>query len=864
MKKIFLLLFTSLLLVSCGQIKPDYDFYADRENEEVLNKYEGDGNDFHLSRWYSSEAGQLEVTTQNNETHVEYMKNVDFEYTNVYTTVLGRFADFNYINIKAKGTPGKPITMRMYYGKGENELANVLGDDVSFSLSSEYEIHSLKVKNVYKTRMDLLRKVCIFPEIGVSNTSGEFYFDDVWFSHTLPENSTWENEGVDSGDSSIRVNGWRTENWTQYTLYSLGSATGIRYSKAAEYAFIETDIEINENDNGVEFKFENILIGNKPSVTCIRFLLRGDVERHVTEDVEYPYDVYYESLVYTYDLSNRKEDEFTPDENNLTTLRFSISSGIDAIGEHHTNGYRLTLLIESHPEDDKYYSRYRNGEMVIYGVSTIHDDDYDLEGWMSESWAHYQISKENHKVTISYSQTAESGSIQKHIDINENDNALEFVFENVNNSVANMRFYLKGDFKEHVTPVGEDAYDLYYEDEIYAYNINKDFEEEVDANNQITLKMPLMDALKTIGEHNKDGYFLKIFIESYPDDYNDYENSNGKLYIDSVRTFHDDWQELQLDGWESEEWTNYHLVGSYEGVHLRYKNIGNDYANITKNIDILDGHNCLTFKFKNNLDENNIPSVTCMRIVLMGDVKEHVVNENDEYDIYFEEEIYNYDLTNSNEQAADDDGVTTLEIPLYAALDSIGERHENGYKIKLLVESHPDDKDKIVQVGGDLYLKEVSTSYNENIKRNPYFVDATDNATYTLKDKEGVDKNITYTSIKGNAYFPRIMRRVETTQDQHIIITIRNNGNNKVHVNIKAGIYIDKDNFYPLWFVGEGYDGQSVEIDPLEEHEFDISADRDDLKEGEVINMLMMYIDNARGDEELYSGDVDIVSVVIV
>ena len=388
MKKIIALVFASLLLVGCSSSQNPYNPYASREGEEVLNKYEGDGNDFHISKWYPSEAGQITID-EGEEVKVEYTKNVDFEYTNLYTTVMGRFADFEYINFKAKGTPGKGIAFRMYYGEKENELANVLGDDVSFSLTSEYAVHSLKVKDVYKTRMDLLRKVCIFPEIGVSGSTGTFTFSDVWFSKEMPEGSTWENPGVDTGDSSVTVNGWRTEGWTQYTLYSEGTKTGVKYSKAAEYAYIEKSMDIKEGDNGLEFKFENMKLGGLPSVTCIRFIIRADVSRYVTEDVEYPYYEYYEATAYGYDLT--KEDEFQPDANGITTVRFSLADALDSIGEHHENGYRLTLMIESHPDDDAKYKRYRNGEMVIHEFSTFYDPSYKVDMYSVDEPGVYEL-----------------------------------------------------------------------------------------------------------------------------------------------------------------------------------------------------------------------------------------------------------------------------------------------------------------------------------------------------------------------------------------------------------------------------------------------------------------------------------------
>ena len=376
MKKLLVSLSAILLLTSCGgQMQAPFDLYEERREDDIVNIYETKANEFHLSTsWYASEEGQLEKEVNDkNEVTVSYTKNVDYEYTNLFTTVMGPFADFTYLNFVAKGEPGKGIAFRAYYGEGENELHNVLGDDVSFSLTTDYKIHSLKVRGTLKSRMDLLSKVCIYPEIGLNNVSGSFTFKDVYFSKTLPDEAIWENQGVDTGDTSVRVNGWRTEGWTKYTLYDAGNnKTGVSYTKPDDYAFVERNLEIGENDNGLLFSFENKILNKELSVTCIRFLLRGDVLKHVDEGVEYEYDIYYEDTIYIYD--NTKAKEVQPNENGLITLELNMEEALLAIGDHHQNGYRLTLLIESHPDDTPKYRRARNGHMIINEAKAYHGE----------------------------------------------------------------------------------------------------------------------------------------------------------------------------------------------------------------------------------------------------------------------------------------------------------------------------------------------------------------------------------------------------------------------------------------------------------------------------------------------------------
>src|SRR5574344_548409 len=323
------LLTLSLTGCSSASVSP-YDPYSTWEGE-TQNVYAGDKQDFHLEGFYPSDYGQIEtpVLKDDGSYFVEYTKQVNYEYTNLFTTVKGRFAEFTYINIKAKGTPGKGIAFRLYCGEEEDENHNVLGSSFTFSLNEEYSIHSLKFRGTLKTRADLLKKVCIFPEIGNAGSASSFSYTDIWFSSTLPADSTLENPGVDSGDPSVTVNRWSTDAWTQYALYNSSSNTGVSYSKPGEWAFIQKDIEIKDEDNGLFFTFENLLGNNdEPSVTVIHFLLKGDVSGHVSEGVEYEYDVYYEGAIYTYDLT--KDDEVQPDENGLTTLEVSLESAIEA------------------------------------------------------------------------------------------------------------------------------------------------------------------------------------------------------------------------------------------------------------------------------------------------------------------------------------------------------------------------------------------------------------------------------------------------------------------------------------------------------------------------------------------------------
>ncbi len=359
--------------------------------QEISNKYLEDGNDFHIDDFCDDGTNAIDYPEYDGRAYkVKYNKGFGKGYANINTSVQGHLADFTYINILAKGTPGKGITFRLYYGDTENEVHNVLGDDVSFSLTEDYQIHSLKFKGTLKTRADLMRTIAIFPEIGNENVSGTFYFQDVWFSKTLPSNATLENPGVDSGDTTVTVNGWSTQAWTKYTLYNAGNNyTGVTYKSAAEWAYIEKDIEINNNENTLTFAFENLIENDKYSISSIRFMLRGDVSRHVDEGVEYEYDEYYGGIFYSYNAL--KKGEFQPDDNGLVTIKASLNDALEQIGSHHETGYRLVLLIESHPEDYDIYGLYPSGKMIIHDF-TVSYEEAKVDPYSQYGTSYYTLS----------------------------------------------------------------------------------------------------------------------------------------------------------------------------------------------------------------------------------------------------------------------------------------------------------------------------------------------------------------------------------------------------------------------------------------------------------------------------------------
>ena len=380
-KNVFVAFGLALLLAGCnnGNTGKAYDPYKDRyeDGTEIRNVYKGGKQDFHLKSFMSSKGGVLTVTTRNNETSVTYNKGYDDSYANAYTSVVGRFSDFTYINVTIKGELGCPISLRAWYDDSDNYASCIFGGDTYINVIDEYKTYSLKVKKTLQTRMDLLCAVGLFPEVGQA-AAGTFSFTDVWFSQTMPEGAEWANEGVDEGGDSIKVNGWETFQWTGYNIYPLGpNETAVRYTGASEYGNIQYYLTAQEEaavlgqDNTVRFKFKDVKDAlDRPTISTITFKLVADISGEGYTVEGYHYYTYYESTLFTY----LQADHYDPDENGYTTLEIPLASAIANIGNHHKDGYRFSMLVESDPGYVETYMFEPDGEMTFKKLEFFHTE----------------------------------------------------------------------------------------------------------------------------------------------------------------------------------------------------------------------------------------------------------------------------------------------------------------------------------------------------------------------------------------------------------------------------------------------------------------------------------------------------------
>ena len=560
MKKVIKSFFAFLLMVSIVSCNKNPSSTS-IEEVEVYNKYEEKADEFHLNSWIGAPFEAFEITEEDDEAWIEYEKSATENYSYVYTTMSGDLADFSYVNITIKGSlKGDSIrTATLRIGVDTEHLEdNIIGADYNLALSSEYQTYSLKIKGVYRARLDIAAALAVYPDIGKGgyDALGNLYADtmvikDVWFSKSVPEGVEIANPNVDSGeDSATTVNGWSTYSWCGYSIVEDGANTIVGINAGSiediEWSFVEYRFENYKDMNKLKFLFENI----DNSITKITMKLRGDSYTYVSSGdvvdgnvVEYGYYLYYEQTILQYDLSN---PEHKPNSNGEVLFNFNIANEMayfkEAPDAEHASkfeeGFSFVLLIESDPTTLTYNelgipNPDGYGQMRIKEIGLSYDSSYtsySTDGWIADDWTGYKISGTEQGVKVSYNNPAEWGRVYKNMEYN-NENTLNLTLNNVNLACENIVIKVVGDEKGMNNSDPNNPYMEYYEYIIGVYN-STDYNSETE---QTTLSLPLASAINDgFKEHITNGVQIWLLIESDPNYSSSYDRS-GELYLISCK-----------------------------------------------------------------------------------------------------------------------------------------------------------------------------------------------------------------------------------------------------------------------------------------------------------------------------------------
>ena len=557
MKKIIKCFFAFLLMIGISSCNNNSNSRVENEGE-VYNKYLVGSDEFYLHNWIGAPFEAFDIDETSEETRVDYEKSAVDNYSYIYTTMSGDLADFSYVNITIKGSLKgdsiRTVTLRISVDT-ENLEDNIIGADYNLALSSEYQTFTLKIKGVFRARLDIATVLAIYPDIGKGgyDALGNLYSDtmvvkDVWFSKTIPSGvKEIANPNVDSGeDAATTVNGWSTYTWCGYSLVQDGDNTIIGLNAGSvdeiEWAYVEYKFNDYENMNKLRFLFNNI----DNSVTKITMKLRGDAYKYVASGdivdgniVEYGYYLYYEQTILQYDLSNK---DHKPDANGDVLFEFNIANEIAYFNqspdaEHNTkfeDGLSFILLIESDPTTltyDEVGIPNPDGyaQMKVKEIKLFCDDSYDsfsTDGWIADDWTGYKISGTEKGVKVSYNSPAAWGRVYKNIEYN-NESELNLTINNIGLVCENIVIKIVGDEKGMNTDDPNNPYLEYYEYTIGVYqSIDYSLENEM-----TTLTLPLDSAVNDgFKEHITNGVQIWLLIES-DGNYSSTYDRIGELYI---------------------------------------------------------------------------------------------------------------------------------------------------------------------------------------------------------------------------------------------------------------------------------------------------------------------------------------------
>lgn len=367
---IIILFLSIVLLISCMP--------SENQNDLGINHYRGNQQDLYLNDWeYDINAFRFLREEQGVEIY-EMNKSFGLEYAGLNTGVSGYLGDFYYINIRLRFESfGHTMRIRILqdieYGED-----NMIGADYDFAVSDEMQTYTLKIKSTFRPRLDVANYVALLPN---ASRSGLEYYDtmhleSVWFSMEMPDDTTLVNEHVDDDqDNAIIINGYKTWAWTNYIMYPLGEHIRIIAQGAADYAMIEKEITLSDDDNEVYIRFENeSYFSSTSSITRISFSLAGDYSHTVSEGVEYPYHVYYEHMIGVYEFDG--QTLLTDD----VELSFSLADALIALHGRYEDGLRIRFFIESHVATqrgelvDGRYNYDGIGQMSIKELTTRYND----------------------------------------------------------------------------------------------------------------------------------------------------------------------------------------------------------------------------------------------------------------------------------------------------------------------------------------------------------------------------------------------------------------------------------------------------------------------------------------------------------
>lgn len=274
---------------------------------DYYNVYEGKNDEFHFGKWYSSDDKQLKIaeseSANDGATKISFSKVSD--YNEAISSIAGSFSDFKYVNFKLSGSSTVTVNgsekqtdlsmmAQINYNVDEKTSDKVIGEE-TFVVSATPTTYTIKLPSEKHCYLDLIDSVWLFPEPGSKNDAssrtfykGNFYVYDAWFSKNVPAGVKEEDVISPIASASTvretklvagKTNWYNETDWTQYKLSKSTNPdylVDIKSSQVAEWGYVSVQLsDFKLTDNKLEFTFIDNMNGEKPSLSYIRFRLRG-------------------------------------------------------------------------------------------------------------------------------------------------------------------------------------------------------------------------------------------------------------------------------------------------------------------------------------------------------------------------------------------------------------------------------------------------------------------------------------------------------------------------------------------------------------------------------------------------------------
>lgn len=522
------------------------------QQSEKVNKYSGGKENFHFNKyWIDMSGGLYKISEDENNTNVEYKKELGNEWGYMSTAVQGKFSDFNYITLKVKGEKGKKIFLKL-------EESSVELKGKFFTLNGKEQLLMLDISDIEnKNKLDSLKEVMLFAAPGEIE-EGCFSIMDAWFSVESPVINKYVGDKKD-----FHFNKY----WEDIFNHGI---------------FIDEENEVTtmtftkpEGNNWV--LASTAVEGKLSDFNYVTLKVKGEVGHKFLLKLEKGDTVYGEKLV---ELSGEEEVV-------IVQLNKNDADGLDSLKEvrvfpnaGEAGDGKLEVL-------DAWFSIEKPQGFKEAGEAEASETSSEyINGWKIEEWTKYIAENVNGLTKVTYNNPAPWANFSYNVAGKIGDNNLFNIYLN-SSGCDHVMIKLRGKFK-YVDPVG--GFNVYEEVEIFNEKIKQ---------GETNVKVDITEGVKKLGNVTD----VVMFVESNQDIQG--LDRVGSLIFGApkftVGTVDNNNNNTELDnGWIVEEWTGYKSEVKDGFTRISYDGV-EPWASITYNIkDLLKDNDLLELKLNSN------------------------------------------------------------------------------------------------------------------------------------------------------------------------------------------------------------------------------------------------------------------------